>query len=545
MDVRGIAINMRRSLLPKRFTQSVLAPALLPALPGLAAGTLIAVVSRLAMLAALCCIVQFVADLTIDWVTTALGLWICGAFMASVASWLSHQAEADFAARLRREIARHLATLPTSTLARKGSDALRRLVSDDITALHHMTAHLPSEIATFVAVPLASIILLATMAEPAALLALLPGVLAALYYLMWMPRISARHGAERVRVMGEITTAVDDYAHGIHVNRIFGAQSDALAAYHDAASRFTDGMVAWVGKVATPAAVAVALLQAVATFAIAYAIVGLHAAPILAAAMFFSLAIVTPAQRLGHGLDYVAAGRAAASRLAALLHEPVLPTGAARLPEGALVLDVKDAALAIDGRCVLDGLNHRFVPGKLTAITGKSGSGKTTLLRALAGLEPLDKGAIYLAGTNIATLDAQSRQLACLLIPQGGDVLPATVRENLALSAPAACDKRMAEALVRAQIDVPLDADATQLSGGERQRIGLARAFLARAPVILLDEPTSALDDATATRVVIALRELAQNYRLTLVMVTHDLTLAASADASFELRPVLHQEVRP
>jgi len=408
-----------------------------------------------------------------------------------------------------------------------------------------MIAHLPAEIATFAAVPWVSIVLLVAMAGPAALLALLPGVLAALYYLVWMPRVSARHGAERLQIMSEITTAVDDYARGIRINRIYGTQSGALATYHDAAGRFTSGMVAWVGKVATPAAVAVALLQAAATFAIAYAVAERHDAPTLAAALFFSLAIVTPALRLGHGLDYVAAGRAAADRLAALLRESALPAGDARLPEGTPVLDVQGATLTVDGRRVLDGLHHRFVPGTLTAIIGPSGAGKTTLLRALAGLEPLDDGAIFLADTHIATLDAQARQLACLLIPQGGDVLPATVRENLVLSAPKACDEQMTEALARAQIDVPLEADATRLSGGERQRVGLARAFLAPAPVILLDEPTSALDDATATRLVMELRELAHDRGLTLVMVTHDLALASRADARLELKPAMQAEVLP
>ncbi|EED67719.1 ABC transporter ATP-binding protein [Comamonas testosteroni] len=532
-------------MMPKRFTQGALAPALRPVLAWLAAATLAAVLSALALLAALWALVQFVADLGIGWVITALGLWVVGASMASLASWLSHRAEADFAARLRRQLASHLVRLPASTLARQGSDALRRLVSDDIAALHHMTAHLPSEIAIFAIVPPASIALLLAMAGPAALWALLPGVLAALYYLVWMPRVSARHGAERMRVMGDITTAVDDYARGIRIHRLYGVQSGALAAYHDAAGRFTRGMVAWVGKVATPAAVAVALLQAAATFAIAYAVTGAHDAAALAAALFFSLAIVTPALRLGHGLDYVAAGRAAAGRLAALLQEPALPAGAAPLPEGAPELTVKDAVLAVDGRRLLDGLQHRFAPGTLTAVTGPSGAGKTTLLRVLAGLEPLDEGAILLAGTDIAALGAQARQSACLFIPQGGDVLPATVRENLALSAPDACDECMVEALARARIDVSLEADAMRLSGGERQRVGLARAFLAPAPVILIDEPTSALDDATATRLVMALRVLTHERGLTLVMVTHDLALAACADVRLDLKPAMQPEVQP
>jgi len=528
---------MKTPAYPDGFIFSALAPSLRPALPGLAAGTLAAVLSGLAMLAALWCIVQCIAGLSAAWIMAALGLWIIAAVLASLASWLSHHAEANFSARLRRQLAGHLTRLPASTLARQDSDALRRLVSDDVAALHHMVAHLPSEIATLVAVPLASVVLLVSMAGYAALLVLLPGVLASLYYLVWTPRVSARHGAERVRVMGEITTAVDDYARGIRINRIYGAQSGALAAYHDATGRFTHGMLAWVSKVATPAAVAVALLQACTTFAIAYAVAGRHDAPTLAATLFFSLAVVTPSLRLGHGLDYVRAGRMAATRLAALLQEATLPAGVVSLPHDKAVLDVKNAVLILDDRRVLDGLSHRFQPGTLTAITGASGMGKTTLLRALAGLEPLAAGAINLAGINIATLDRQALQQVCLLIPQGGDVLATTVRENLALSAPDALDASMIEALTLAQLDVPLEADAMHLSGGERQRLGLARAFLVSPPVILLDEPSSALDEATAGRLMAALLDLAHTRHLVVVMVTHDLKLAVRADTRLELGP--------
>ncbi|ENQ3161574.1 ATP-binding cassette domain-containing protein [Pseudomonas aeruginosa] len=526
---------MHKGIKTENTPSKLLEGALRPAWPRLAAGTLAAALSGLAMLGALMCIVFLVRELAVGWVAAAAVLWLAGAALASASSWLSHAAEAGFAARLRRQLAAHLVRLPASTLARQGGDGMRRLVSDDVAALHHMVAHLPAEIATFSIVPLASITLLVAMAGPAALLALLPGMLAALYYLVWMPRVSSRHDADRMRVMGEITTAVDDYTRGIRINRIHGTQSGALAAYDVASERFTQGMVGWVGKVATPAAVAVALLQAVATFAIAHAVTWEQEATAQAAALFFSLAIVTPALRLGHGLDYLAAGRAAAGRMADLLREPVLPAGKACVPDGPPVLELHDAVLAINGRRVLDGLRHRFEPGALTAVTGPSGSGKTTLLRALAGLEPLQEGAVTLADAAMATLDAQARRDACLLIPQGGDVLPAPVRDNLELSAPDASDVQMAEALALAQIDVALDADAARLSGGERQRVGLARVFLAPAPVVLLDEPTSALDADTATKLVVALRDLARTRGLTLVMVTHDPALAALADARFEL----------
>jgi len=520
---------------------------LMPALAGLLAGAAAATLSGLCMLAALWCMVRLVGEISLNLVLAAVGLWLSGALLAACASWLAHAAEGRFSARLRRQVAGHLLRLPSSTLARQGDVALRRLVADDISALHHMVAHLPSELATFIVVPLASIALLVVLAGSAALWTLLPGVLAALYYLVLAPRMGKRYGAQRVQIMGEMVSAVDDYARGIRVHRLYGSQTGALATYQNAAEAFTRNMAQWVGRVATPAAIAIALLQAVATFAIAYAVAHQHDASALAAVLFFSLAIVTPALRLGHGLDYVATGRAAAARLAALLREPVLPCGdVSSLRDMASnsqsVLEILGARLELDGNRVLDGLSHRFASGRLAAITGASGTGKTSLLRVLAGLEPLSGGAVYLAGVDMVQLHEQACHQAVLLVPQGGDVLQATVRENLALSAPDATDAQLATALQQAQLRIDLDADAAQLSGGEKQRIGLARAFLTTAPVVLLDEPTSALDSANAARLMDALHTLAHTQGKTVVLVTHDPALAARADARLELaRPTTEE----
>ena len=458
-----------------------------------------------------------------SWAGWACGLWLTGVTLAATSSWLSHHAESLFEARLRRQLAAHLVRLPASTLSRYSGDALRRLVSDDISALHHMTAHLPAEFATLIVVPAVTIAALVASAGPVALLALAPGIVAALFYLVAIPRMAARHSAESADVMGDIVTAVDDYARGIRVCRIYGAQTGAAADYAESTARFTRGMQERVRLVATPAAVAVALMQATATFAIAYA-VGFHwDATTLAATILFSLAIVTPALRLGHGLDYVAAGRSAAGRLAAALDEPTLPAGEApTVPASSPSdrLEIVDLTVTIADRRVIDDVTHAFRPATITAITGPSGAGKTTLLKALAGFEIPELGTVRYAGRSITAIDENLRPQSILLTPQGADVLPATVRENIALAAPDATDAEYTAALRRAQIDVSLDAHATSLSGGERQRVGIARVFLSPAAVLLLDEPTSALDDRTAAELLKELRHLAHDEGKTVVIVT-------------------------
>lgn len=528
---------MSKSTLRSLMTDPVIMPALRPALPKLSIGVLSSSLSGLAMLGALWCLVKLIEDIALPWVIAAVGLWLLGALFAAAASALAHDAEAAFSARLRRQVANHVTRLPATTLSKQGDQSLRRLVSEDITTLHHMVAHLPSEVTSFAILPLVSIVILVSVAGPVALWVLLPGVIASLYYLVIVPRVTARDGAARMQVVGEVISAVDDYARGIRVNRIYGQQSGALAAYHDATKRFTDSLVMWVSKVATLAGMAVALLQAVATFAIAYLIAYDYDTPVMATILFFSLAVVSPALRLGHGLDYVGAGKAAASRLIALLQQPILPKGHITQLSAPFTLNITDAKMVIDNVQIIDGLTHTFKTNAVTAITGPSGVGKTTLLRMLAGFEPLHTGQVQLANTDIAKLDEHTRHNAVLFVPQGGDVLPATVKDNLLLFAPHATDQALNAALECAQLSVDLSADAQSLSGGERQRIGLASVFLSSAPIILLDEPTSALEQARVTKVLKALLHEAHNQEKTIIMVTHDKALADQTDARLELIP--------
>lgn len=519
----------------------LIGPILRPFLPKLIAGVVSSSLSGLAMLGALWCLVQLVSDLSFRWVLAAVVLWVTGAVFSAAASWLAHDAEARFSGRLRRKVASHLIRLPATTLAKQSDQGLRNLVSSDIEKLHHMVAHLPAEIANFVVIPLASITVLISMVGFSALWVIVPGVIASMYYLVVVPHVNARDGAARMKVMGEVIAAVDDYVRGIRVNRIYGRQSGALASYHNATKRFSDNMVMWVSKVATLAGMAVALLQAVTTYAIAY-FISYEETTALAATLFFSLAIVTPALRLGHGLDYVSAGRSALGRVITFLQLPTLPTGHISNLTAPLSLEITDANLSIDEVPVISELNYQFKACALTAITGPSGVGKTTLLRVLAGLEPLQAGQVNFAQEDIAQLDEQTRHQALLLIPQGGDVLPKTVKENLQLSAPTATDIEMTLALQRAQLTVDLNGHAQNLSGGEQQRVGIASAFLSSASVILLDEPTSALDQNKATKLLTELKELARSQGKTIVMVTHDKALTANADAHLALVPNSSQE---
>ncbi|MBL3687023.1 ABC transporter ATP-binding protein [Leucobacter zeae] len=487
--------------------------------------------SGLAMLGALWWVVRLIAEPGLDSVLWACTAWVLGAALSASSSWLAHEGEARFASSLRRRTAEHLAGMPMRDISKYSGNDLRRLIGDDVAALHHMVAHFPSEIATLVIVPLTSIALLLACAGPIGLLVLIPGALATAHFLIVVPRMSARYGEQTTRVMGEILTAVDDYAAGMRTCRIYGVTSGAASDYARATRNFTEGFVGYVRKVSTFSAVATAFLQAVATYAIAYA-VGYDQQPeVLAAMLFFGLAIVTPAMRLGHGIDYIRSGRVAAQRITKFLAGPTLPVTRSIKNDVAQGLRLSGLTLMQDDRPLVRNLTHTFEPGTVTTITGPSGSGKSTLLRFVAGLDTAHEGEIQPGGSDAES--APHRQV--LLIPQGGDLLPGTIRATVSLGSSKTDDGSLLEALRRAQLELPLNTPTEFLSGGERQRLGIARAFLSSAPTILLDEPTSALDDTTSIRVLHELRTMTKQQGCALVIVTHDPRIAEMADVRLSL----------
>ncbi|PPU06299.1 ABC transporter ATP-binding protein [Xanthomonas arboricola] len=172
--------------------------------------------------------------------------------------------------------------------------------------------------------------------------------------------------------------------------------------------------------------------------------------------------------------------------------------------------------------------------GDSIAIVGASGSGKTTLLGLLAGLDLPSRGSIALSGQDLGQLDEEAR--AALRAREVGFVfqsfhlLPAlTAEENIAL--PLELAGREDAARVREVLEaVGLSARARhyprQLSGGEQQRVALARAFVAKPRILFADEPTGSLDQTTGAQISDLLFALNATSDTTLVLVTHDTTLA-------------------
>ena len=187
----------------------------------------------------------------------------------------------------------------------------------------------------------------------------------------------------------------------------------------------------------------------------------------------------------------------------------------------------------------IDDNNIEIIEGEFVAIVGKSGSGKSTLLHMIGGLDRPTDGKVFIDGKDIFSLKDESlaifRRRKIGFIFQYYNLIPSlNVWENIVL--PIGLDnKAVAEEFINDIINALGLSDKKEslpntLSGGQQQRVAIARALATRPSIILADEPTGNLDSKTSDEVMSLLKSMIKKYNQTLVMITHDETIAQMAD---------------
>lgn len=187
----------------------------------------------------------------------------------------------------------------------------------------------------------------------------------------------------------------------------------------------------------------------------------------------------------------------------------------------------------------IDNANIDIKEGEFVAIVGKSGSGKSTLLHMMGGLDNPTEGKVYINDKDIFSLKEEElaifRRRNIGFIFQNFNLIPSlNVWENITL--PVGLDGNeinkpfVTDIINSLGLESKVDALPNTLSGGQQQRVAIARALVARPAIILADEPTGNLDSKTSDEVMSLLKTMIKKYNQTLVMITHDETIAQMAD---------------
>jgi len=217
-------------------------------------------------------------------------------------------------------------------------------------------------------------------------------------------------------------------------------------------------------------------------------------------------------------------------------HDPTVPVlvAAARAIDATKVYGKGEAEVR-----ALDGVTVDFATGRFTAIMGPSGSGKSTLMHAVAGLDTLTDGTVWIGDTELGSLSekklTQLRRDRIGFVFQSFNLIPTlTAAENIALPMKLAGRKPDAawfdDVVDTVGLGHRLGHRPSELSGGQQQRVAVARALASRPQIILADEPTGNLDSRTGAEILAFMRSAVRELGQTIVMVTHDPVAAAYAD---------------
>lgn len=203
-----------------------------------------------------------------------------------------------------------------------------------------------------------------------------------------------------------------------------------------------------------------------------------------------------------------------------------------------VILEGKGLKVGYDGKIIIPHMDVKIEEGKITSLIGPNGCGKSTLLKALARIIPIEEGEVLLDGENIFTSKTKEIAQKMALLPQAPQAPAGLSVEELVSYGRyphkrgfGSLDRKDHELIDRAMKHTNVydlkDRDIATLSGGQRQRAWIAMALAQDTPLILLDEPTTYLDMSHQLEILELLKELNEKEKKTIVLVIHDLNLAA------------------
>ena len=251
---------------------------------------------------------------------------------------------------------------------------------------------------------------------------------------------------------------------------------------------------------------------------------------LLLAPEFFS-----PIRRFGVAFHVIISAKSSLERLSkflAVLEEKIGSTEKILMPP---TISIKNLSFSYQKAQIFSDLNLKFRAGKITALIGESGAGKSTLLKLLAGILTPTAGEIFFNEFSSAKIEKKSLRSKISYVPQAPHLFEATLQENLTVfgELSGAELKKFLSALNLATLELK---SRQKVSRGQLQRLGLVRALLKDAPIMILDEPTAGLDEISEKKVLELIKSV--SIRKTIIIATHRAAVIELADEILELEPI-------
>ena len=450
----------------------------------------------------------------------------------------------------RQRIGDHVAGLPLGWFTAQNTRQLGHVITQGMMALAQLPAHVFTPVITGAVTPLVIVVALWLLNWPMGLIALLG--LVVLTAALWL---SARLGRRSDRAFqgqfAEASQRMVEFAQAQSVLRAFNGAGASTRLLEQAIERQRQSGLRLIVQSSLSVVLNAWVVQAI--FAALLVAAALWLSPRLglevqgASVVAVIVALVLSSRYIEPLLDvasYAEILRSACGQLAAVQSlfaaQPLVQPQQPQQPADASIeLRSLGMRYAPDQPDVLQGISLRIEPGSMTALIGASGSGKTTLVRMIARFYDPSQGCVLIGGVDVRQMT--STQLAAQIsqIFQDSYLFQGSIADNIRLGKPAASDAELLDAVQQTGVselierlpqglDTQVGEGGARLSGGERQRIGIARALIKDAPILLVDEATAALDADNQQLIAHTLARL--RGRRTLVVIAHQLSTIAMAD---------------
>ena len=480
-----------------------------------------------------------------------LAVVVARAAVSWASEWSANRCSAQVKSLLRAALVRRAGVLGTDGRAGTPSGQLATLATRGLDALDGYFARYLPQLFLSVIVPV--IVLVAVVRVDWISASIMVVTLPLIPVFMALIGMATRaHTDRQLRALQLLSGHFLDVVSGLTTLKIFGRSKAQVDVIDEVTNSYRRRLMATL-RVTFLSSLVLELLASVSVALIAVAIgLRLLDGHMDLRAGLFVLVLApeayAPLRQLGADYHASAEGLSAADQVFDVLDRPVPDHGSRTdVPDpalNALVVEGVDFTYPGRDRPALVGASFEVAPGELVALTGPSGCGKSTLLAILLGLIRPDSGTVAVGGVDLAALDPDAWRSRLAWVPQHPHVFAATIADNIRLGRGDAHPEDLVEAVSAAGLsgligrlseglDTRIGEGGAGISAGERQRIGLARAFLRDAPLLLLDEPTANLDGETEAEIVEAVRRLGRGR--TVVMVAHRPALVALADRVIDL----------
>lgn len=456
-------------------------------------------------------------------------------------------------AMIRHKVFSALRKLCPAKLEGRDKGNLISIITTDIELLEVFYAHTISPIAIAAVTSLIMVIFIRRYHAAAGLFALISYLIVGAIIPMWNGRRGSEKGMEFRTAFGELNSFVLDSLRGLDETIQYG-QGDKRKEQMSERSRSLTSMQKELNKMEGAQRAVTNLTILLSSFGmLALTVwlyekgaVGFEGILTCTIAMMGSFGPVVALSSLSNNLNQTLA---AGERVLSLLEEtPVVEEIAGDISDnennefsGA---EAESVTFAYDNETILDNYSLKLEPGKITGIHGSSGSGKSTFLKLLMRFWDVQKGCVSVDGENVKKIPTNHLRNLESYVTQETHLFHDSIANNIAIAKPGAKREEIMEAAKKASIhdfimklpkryDTEVGELGDTLSGGEKQRIGIARAFLHEAPMILMDEPTSNLDSLNEGIILKSLRESAE--KKTIVLVSHRKSTMNAADIVYEM----------